>query len=96
MCLSYSVVDKLLSAGTYQFGESTLTVSRPPVKQPPRDGYNSDDVRKVRVSGIPQSMSTSILKEFLESSRVNGGEIEDLKHETGQDTAVVTFVSSDG
>jgi hypothetical protein len=84
-----SAAAKLLAAGHVQFGKTSLKVVCPP----PMDNTAS---RTVLVSGIPESMPTDVLKVCLESPKANGGAIEDISHEAGQDTAVVIFKDVEG
>jgi len=53
-------------------------------------------LRKVLVSGIPSLLSTDVLKTYLESETVDGGAVEEIFFETGQETAVVVFKNIEG
>ena len=94
ICLLFaSVAQKLLDIGSIQFGDSVLSVISPPISA---ENESDSCNRKVEVSGIPEKMSTSLLRAFLESPKVCGGEIEDIVHETGSDVATVTFRDIEG
>lgn len=88
------MAQKLLAAGTFQLGDTYLQVVPPPTPAAPEN--DDRDARKVLVSGISRTMSTTLLRDFLESARVNGGPIEDLIHEHGQETATVVFQHVEG
>jgi hypothetical protein len=83
------VAEKLLSIGQVKFGESVFKVTSPP---PPDDTL----ARTVEVSGIPRLMSTDLLKSVLQSVKVKGGAIDNVRHEVGQDTATVVFQDAEG
>jgi hypothetical protein len=87
--LRFLAAEKLLARGYVEFNKSTLKVTLPPK---PDDSLP----RKLVVSGIPSAMSTDLLKQLLESSKVNGGIIEDIRHETGENSATVVFKDKKG
>jgi hypothetical protein len=87
--LRFQAAERLLTRGYVEFNNTNLKVTLPPK---PDDSLP----RKVVVSGIPKVLSTDMLKQFLESPKVNGGSIEEILHETGEDSAVVVFKDKTG
>lgn len=77
-----SAANQLLSCGYVQFGDCRLPVT--------------NVERTVVVTGISRSAPTTLLKTLLESAHVNGGKVDDIIHEQGQESAIVTFQSSEG
>lgn len=86
--LDFAAAEMLLSAGHLQFGDALLEICLPPCA--------SKITRSVLVSGIPRATPTFAVKAFFESTRVNGGAVDHLTHECGQETAIVTFQDHKG
>jgi len=53
-------------------------------------------LRTVLVSGISRKMPTNVLEMCLKSKQDNGGDLEKIVHEDGQETAVVIFKDTEG
>lgn len=96
MLRATAAAKNLLSAGEIRFGETLLKVVKPQSDAVLPPGNVPSKKIQLLISGIAKTVSTPILKAFLESSKVGGGSIENMIHEPGQDTAIVTFEDPEG
>ena len=56
----------------------------------------SVDKRKVVVSDLPSGVSKDSIQLYFESKNNNGGPVEEVEYEIGDETALVTFQESEG
>ena len=57
---------------------------------------DTGDKKTVCVTGLPSGIHKDYIQMFFESARQNGGPVDNVEYESGDETAVVTFEDSEG